>query len=431
MKDWRKILSTIRPGTEEEKLKILFVQPLLQELGFALSNYTKNKQFTGQFQGSRETVTPDYTCWDSEAKSSTPVLVVEDKAVQPGLMNEAIEQVQKQMLITSASFGLATNGLQVQLFQRHGKNCVPRSPIYDLSMQKIEFIVKDIKSKINKPRKALTVMFWNHKGGVGKTTITANISAALATKQYTKVLIINFDLQGDINPMFDIPDMTEYQTPVTMWDALYDVANGLGEIQPRKLVKTRKFDIGQRSYKSTFYSIDIIPGDRSMFEVEEARDFTNREISLRLLLEKAFYYEYDYILIDASPSWHVAQVAAYATDVIIPVVDSSNFAVFAVGRLKNIYLKPEPLGKWNLNNSPVIPKIIGYVINPRLQNPAADNAVKRIQEQLSKIGLEQSNWLVPNYAEIEKDIAKRKPVAYSSPNSNSAQIFTSLAEKIF
>lgn len=430
MKDWRKILEIIRPGTEEEKLKILFVQPLLQELGFTVSKYTKNQQFTGQFQGSRETVEPDYTCWASEAKSSMPVLVVEDKAVQPELMNLAIEQVQKQMIITSASFGLATNGLQLQLFQRHGKICVPRTPIYDVSVEEIEVILKDIRSKINKPRRALTVMFWNHKGGVGKTTITANIGAALATNQHTKVLIINFDLQGDINPMFDIPDMTEYQTPVTMWDALEDVATGVDEIQPRKLVKTKKFDIGQRSYKSTLYSIDIIPGDRSMFEVE-TEYFNNREISLRLLLEKSFYWEYDYILIDASPSWPVAKLAAYAADAIIPVVDSSNFAVFAVDRLKNIYLSPEPLGKWSLNNSPVIPKIIGYVINPRLQNPSADNAVKRIQEQLSKIGLAPSNWLVPNYAEIEKEIAKRKPVVYSSPNSNSASIFTSLVEKIF
>ncbi|MDY6804362.1 MAG: ParA family protein [Cyanobacteriota bacterium] len=442
MTNWNEILETIPPGTSEADLEARFVSPLLQELGLNPGNYSQGKSFSGLFKGQNKTVRPDFSCWFSPVDLGPPFLVVEDKKVDGNLINNAIREVQQQMVISKAKFGMATNGLQIQFFQRHKNICIPRTPLEDIYAISISDIIAEIKAHLESPIKALTMMFWNLKGGVGKTTITANIGATLAKKY--KVLIINFDLQGDLNPMFGVQDMTEYQNPVTIFDALYDVANGIDEINPSQLVRTKKFEV-----KSVDYEVDVIPGDLSMFDVEDGINIPNRLTSLKMFLEKGFYNTYDYILIDASPAWRVAEMAARAVDIIIPVVDNSNFSILGVERLKEIYLNPEPSrgntsekvwefkqkSCWNLNDSPIPPGIMGYLINTRFQNIGTVNtAANSIKTKLAeKVGIPSSEnyGIVRNYAEIAKSVEKGKPVVYSDPNSKAAETFTELTNSIF
>lgn len=441
MSDWEQILNSIPEGTSEVDLEARFVSPLLQELGFNFSNYSQGKLFNGVFKGENKSVRPDFSCWLGPVDTGLPFLVVKDKKVDKNLINDAIKEVKEQMLVSKAKFGLATNGLQIQLFQRHKNICVPRTPLEDIYGISIPDIIAEIKAHLDSPRKALSLMFWNLKGGVGKTTITANIGAALAKKY--KVLIINFDLQGDLNPMFGIQDMTEYSNPVTIFDALCDAANGLDEINPSQLVRTKQFEVKTQDCK-----VDVIPGDLSMFDVEDGINIPNRLTSLKMFLEKDFYNIYDYILIDASPAWRVAEMAARAADAIVPVVDNSNFSVLGVQRLKEIYLNPNPSrgnisektwqfkqsSCWDLNDSPLPPEIIGYLINSRFQNiGTVETAVKSIEEKLANFGIPSSEnyGVVRNYAEIAKSVEKGKPVVYSDPNSKAAETFTKLTNSIF
>jgi len=442
MSDWEQILNSIPDGTSEVDLEARFVSPLLQELGFNFSNYSQGKLFNGVFKGENKSVRPDFSCWLGPVDTGLPFLVVKDKKVEKNLINDAIKEVKEQMLVSKAKFGLATNGLQIQLFQRHKNICVPRTPLEDIYAISIPDIIAEIKAHLERPRKALTLMFWNLKGGVGKTTITANIGATLAKKY--KVLIVNFDLQGDLNPMFGIQDMTEYQNPVTIFDALRSASLGSKKIDTSQLIRTKQFEVKTQDCK-----VDVIPGDLSMFDVEDGINIPNRLTSLKLLLERGFYHTYEYILIDASPAWRVAQVAANAADIVVPVVDNSNFSVLAVQRLKEIYLNPNPSrgnisdeawefkqkSGWDSETSPLPPEIIGYLINSRFQNAGTvKSAVKSIEEKLAeKVGIPSSEnyGAVPNYAEISKSVEKGKPVVYSDPNSKAAETFTKLTNSIF
>ena len=119
-----------------------------------------------------------------------------------------------------------------------------------------------------------------------------------------------------------------------------------------------------------------------------------------------------------------------------------------VQRLKEIYLNPTPSrgntsekvwefkqkSCWNLNDSPLPPAVIGYLINSRFQNVGTvETAVKSIEEKLASFGIPSSEnyGVVRNYAEIAKSVEKGKPVVYSDPNSKATETFTKLTNSIF
>src|SRR5882672_5830994 len=81
---------------------------------------------------------------------------------------------------------------------------------------------------------------YNHKGGVGKTTLSVNIGAALAEKG-ARVLLIDSDPQCNLTSFFlpdaevdELLDKSEKPSGRTLWTALKPVADGLGRVRPVK-----------------------------------------------------------------------------------------------------------------------------------------------------------------------------------------------------
>ena len=115
----------------------------------------------------------------------------------------------------------------------------------------------------------------NHKGGVGKTTSTINIGAALANKK-KKVLLIDLDPQANLTQSLGIKE-----SEITIYDNL----KGEQLISPIE-------------YKSNLY---VLPSslDLSAAEIElssePGREYILKEILVRLK------DKYDYILIDCPP----------------------------------------------------------------------------------------------------------------------------------
>lgn len=385
MSDLQNRLNEIPEGTSERNLDVKFVCEFLIELGFSLNQIDYDtKLFKGLYKDKYNTqVKPDFVCYSGEFRKSAPILIIENKNVQDYSWNDAVEKIEKSLLVVGSNeeyknycnagqFGIAINGIFLQLFQRHGKICVPRTAIYKLQEKPIDEIIEEIKLQINNPRRALTTMFWNNKGGVGKTTITAHIGTALSTRKDTKVLLINFDLQGDLNLFFGLPFMTDYQNEdgIDIYKLLEDVGEGDYKIDENKLIK----EINE--------NLSIIPGDMSMFDFEIG-EFAQRDESLKLLCKKYFYDKYDYIFIDASPSWRgMGEVAAVASDIIIPIIDSK-FSLIAGDRISQIYLNTNyPKGKWKLKLSEIPPKIHGFLIN-RLNKNDIYGWINKIKDHYS------------------------------------------------
>lgn len=155
----------------------------------------------------------------------------------------------------------------------------------------------------------------NQKGGVGKTTTSMNLAASLATYE-KRVLLIDADSQANASSGLGV-DLSKVDC------SIYEcLINGV--------------DIHEAIYTTDIEKLDIIPSNINLVGAEvEMLNFESREYLLKKLL-KSVDKEYDYILIDCSPSLGLITVNALtaANSVIIPV-QCEYFALEGISKLLN------------------------------------------------------------------------------------------------
>ena len=152
----------------------------------------------------------------------------------------------------------------------------------------------------------------NQKGGVGKTTTTANLGAAIA-QAGLRVLLIDLDPQGHLTLHFGA-EVKDDQPSV------YDVLTGGTPISDAVM------DVRER--------ITLLPADIDLAAAEvELVSVTGREVLLREALEP-IKDNYDLMLIDCAPSLGVLTINALAAadEVLIPL-QAHFFGLQGLGKL--------------------------------------------------------------------------------------------------
>lgn len=148
---------------------------------------------------------------------------------------------------------------------------------------------------------ARIIAMCNQKGGVGKTTTTINLGAALA-EVGRRVLLVDFDPQGALSVGLGIPT---HELDVTIYNLLTERGHDVRDVITHTKVE----------------GLDVLPAniDLSAAEVQLVGEVAREQILARVL--RPVIDEYDVILIDCQPSLGLLTVNALtaAHGVIIPL----------------------------------------------------------------------------------------------------------------
>jgi len=155
----------------------------------------------------------------------------------------------------------------------------------------------------------------NQKGGVGKTTTSINLGASLAVLE-KRILLIDADPQANCTSGLGFELRTIEKS---VYNCLTD------DVEPKDVI-----------LKTSTDGLDLIPSHIDLVGAEiELLSQENREYRMKAFIDKV-RDQYDYIMIDCSPSLGLLTVNALsAADAVIIPVQCEYFALEGLGKLLN------------------------------------------------------------------------------------------------
>lgn len=156
----------------------------------------------------------------------------------------------------------------------------------------------------------------NRKGGVGKTTTALNLAYSLK-ELGKKVLVIDLDPQANLTGCFGLENADNIKT--------------IGHLLMAELDEERYL---LKEYITAYDDIDIIPSSIYLSVAEaQMRMETGSERILSDITE-TLQEQYDYILIDTSPSLNILTINALcAADSVLITADTQLFAIVGISEL--------------------------------------------------------------------------------------------------
>jgi len=241
----------------------------------------------------------------------------------------------------------------------------------------------------------------NQKGGVGKTTTTVNLAAALGVLE-KKILLIDADPQANASSGLGV-DIE------TITAGTYQILEHT--ISAKEAIQTTNSP-----------NVDIIPAHIDLVAIEiELVDKQNREYMLRKSLEEV-KDDYDFILIDCAPSLGLITLNALtASDSVIIPIQCEYFALEGLGKLLNTIKSVQKIHNSDLDIEGLL--LTMFDSRLRLSNQVVEEVKKHFNEMVFNTIIQRNTRLgeAPSYGE--------SIIAYDA-TSKGAENYISLANEV-
>lgn len=249
---------------------------------------------------------------------------------------------------------------------------------------------------------AYIVAMTNQKGGVGKTTTTINLGAALA-ESGRKVLMVDMDPQGSLSIGLGVKP-SDLDGRKTVYDMLMDSSSA---------------PANEIIIKTSVAGLDLLPAN---IQLSAAELRLAGEVAREYALDRAFQSvraDYDYILIDCQPSLGLLTVNALtASDGVIIPMECEFFALRGVEMLRETISKVQE----RLNNRLRIDGVLPTMVDVRTLHTR-----ETIEAVYDMFGDVVFHTIISRTVKFPETTQAGVSIVESMPNSTGAVAYRTLA----
>lgn len=240
----------------------------------------------------------------------------------------------------------------------------------------------------------------NQKGGVGKSTTAAALTAGLA-RAARQVLVIDLDAQGNLSHTM----MAAPNKPTAA-----DVLTGRCTLN--------------EAIQTTDSGADIIPSDEKLTLPDNIITGRGREYVLRKVLE-GIRGSYDYIIIDTAPALNIISIAALTAST--GAIIAAQADIYSIAGIAQLYETIKVVRAMS-NNALEVLGILITRYNGRTN--ISRDAVQVIENAAKRIGTKVFRSKIRECTAIREAQMLRRDIFTYAPRCNAAKDYLALIEEI-
>jgi len=249
----------------------------------------------------------------------------------------------------------------------------------------------------------------NQKGGVGKTTVTRELSACCAMRGY-QTLVIDCDPQGNL-------------TQSWVDESIYEVTLSHVLIEPEAVgaKKSEPLPLSDTIIETPVNHLDLVPADIRLARFEMQPDYLTHRLRNQLVEISS---EYDLVFLDCPPQLGKLLTAAlYAADfVLIPCAADA----MGLQGLADLAFTVQQVKK-NVNANL---QMLGAVMNLYKPNRnLSAEARGAVEDAVGLVGYVFETNL-HDYSKVAEAPSQRLPVVMYAPNHNATEQFNNLTDEV-